>query len=331
MLEFYSDNEISKAKDIIWNCYGEELLGMELERTSAGEKTIREKEIDDIVEALCLVDCNRSEWDIVTFCSVNWRRLFRSSPEELSMLFVLDRLAVAELKQNRVSEASSSHTAQLAAMISDVSELTKAVPPLSMPSYSSMVALGRSFQAASAVQKPKPLSGVSLKGSVVAGAILGIVDASLEHRKQVSTTAVHTANNPMIPIASNRSGARKKTHNWFEHVQPATTEEVKKICEDLSPGFKYPPCFAKKLKVVSKKKSDDKKVSGAPNQRIMFVENVCRQTDDKDMEEYVNSFVSTEDFQHASVDEASTKLYIYLKYLPVMFVSYLIQMCSLKA
>ncbi len=165
-----------------------------------------------------------------------------------------------------------------------------------------MVALGQSFQAASAVQKPKPLSGVSLKGSVVADGTLGIVDASLEHSKQVSTATVHTANNPMILIASNHSGTRKKTHNWFEHVQPTTTEEVKKMCEDLPPGFKYPPFFAKKLRVVGKKKSDDKKVSGAPNQRIMFVENVYRQADDKNMEEYVNSIVSTEDFQHASVD-----------------------------
>ncbi len=60
----------------------------------------------------------------------------------------------------------------------------------------------------------------------------------------------------MIPIASNHSEARKKTHNWFEHVQPATTEEVKKMCKDLPPGFKHPPSFAKKFRVVGKKKSD---------------------------------------------------------------------------
>ncbi len=41
----------------------------------------------------------------------------------------------------------------------------------------------------------------------------------------------------------------------------------------------------------------------------MFIENVCIQTDDKDMEEYVNSIFSTEDFQRASVDEASRKSY----------------------
>ncbi len=80
---------------------------------------------------------------------------------------VLDRLAVAEVKLNRVSEASYSHTAQLAAMISDVSELMKAVPPLSLPSYSSMVASGPSCQVDSAVQKPKPLSCVSLKAACI--------------------------------------------------------------------------------------------------------------------------------------------------------------------
>ena len=41
----------------------------------------------------------------------------------------------------------------------------------------------------------------------------------------------------------------------------------------------------------------------------MFVENVCRSTDDKDMEEFVNKIVPTEEFQRASVDEASRKSY----------------------
>ncbi len=63
----------------------------------------------------------------MTFCSVNLSHLPRSSPEELSMLSVLDRLAVAELKLNKVSEASSSHIAQLSMMISDVLELKNAV------------------------------------------------------------------------------------------------------------------------------------------------------------------------------------------------------------
>ncbi len=67
VLELYSDNEITEAKDIIWNSYGEELLGMKQKRTYAGEKTIREKEVDDIVEAFGLVGRNLSEWDIVTF------------------------------------------------------------------------------------------------------------------------------------------------------------------------------------------------------------------------------------------------------------------------
>ncbi len=49
VLEFYSDNEIFEAKDIIWNCYGEELLGKKQKGTSAGEKTIKEKEVDNIM------------------------------------------------------------------------------------------------------------------------------------------------------------------------------------------------------------------------------------------------------------------------------------------
>ncbi len=52
---------------------------------------IIEKETDDILEVLSLVDRNQNEWDCVTFFCINWRRLPRSSPEELNMISVLDR------------------------------------------------------------------------------------------------------------------------------------------------------------------------------------------------------------------------------------------------
>ncbi len=165
----------------------------------------------------------------------------------------------------------------------------------------------------------------------MAGATLGIVDASLEQSKHVSTAAVYTVNNTIIRIASNHSGARKKTYNWFEHVQPATTEESKKMCEYHQPGLKYPPFLSKKHRVVGKKKSDDKKLSGTHKQRIKFVKNVCRQKDYKDMEEYVNSIVRNDDFQCVSVDKTSRKSYKFKVFACDVSVSYLIQMCDLKA
>ncbi len=58
---------------------------------------------------------------------------------------------------------------------------------------------------------------------------------------------------------------------------------------------------------MGNKKFEDGKVSGAPNQRTIFVENVCRTTDDKNMEDFVSNIVNVVDFQHASVDEAASK------------------------
>ncbi len=61
VLEFYSDEEISEAKEILWNSYDEELLGKKPNRNSGGDRSIREKETDDILEALSLVDYNQNE------------------------------------------------------------------------------------------------------------------------------------------------------------------------------------------------------------------------------------------------------------------------------
>ncbi len=50
---------------------------------------------------------------------------------------------------------------------------------------------------------------------------------------------------------------------------------------------------------MGNKKFEDGKVSGTPNQRTIFVENVCRITIDKDMEDFVNNIVIVIDFQRA--------------------------------
>ncbi len=84
-------------------------------------------------------------------------------------------------------------------------------------------------------------------------------------------------------------------------------EEVKKMCDDLPVGFRYPSDFVKKLRVEGNKKFEDGKVSGAPDQRTIFVENVCRTTDDKDMEDFVSNIVNVVDFQRASVDAEDRK------------------------
>ena len=312
VLGYYSDAEISQAKETMWNCYGEDLLGKKQKRNSAGEKAIREKEVDDVVEAMSLVDCNHGEWDKVTFCAVNWRCILRSSLEELSMMSLLDRLASVEVKLNRICDTSSSHTAQLAGVISDVSEMKKKdhFPSLNLAaSFSSKVAAGKTSRAPVVTQSVNGLDGLGSKPAVKGSDSAPSVNSG----KVISHNDPTSERQGNIPKAVGsqeaQGGAKRRTHNWFDKKpeQSHTTEEVKKMCDDLPPGFRYPPSFAKKLHVVGKKKSQDNKISGAPNQRIMFVENVCKTTNDEDMKEYVSAIVPIEEFQCASVDQASRK------------------------
>ncbi len=59
--------------------------------------------------------------------------------------------------------------------------------------------------------------------------------------------------------------------------------------------------------VVGKKKFMDGKVSCAPNQRAIFVDNMCRTTDSKDIEDFVSNIVNVVDFQCAAFDAAARK------------------------
>jgi len=84
-------------------------------------------------------------------------------------------------------------------------------------------------------------------------------------------------------VPANHGGARSRTHKWHDPGPPPTKDEVQKMCEKLRPGYIYPPSFAKKLRVVGKKKQEDGRVSGAPNYRIMF----CFIIASMDLEKYL--------------------------------------------
>ncbi len=204
VLEFYSDAEISEAKEILWNSYDEELLGKKSKRNSSGDRSIREKETDDILEALSLVDRNQNEWDCVTFCCINWRRLPRSSPEELNMISVLDRLAAVEQKLIRVHEVSSSHTAQLTAFVWDVSEMKKTAPPPAMPPSSFPTIVAAQVQSSEVAQRT--------------------------HSQATPMASKPATNTPRAEHQAGHGGARRRTHKWYQSGPLASKEQVKNIC-----------------------------------------------------------------------------------------------------
>jgi len=308
VLQFYSDDEISGAKDSIWNAYSEEVLGKKMKRNN-GERTIREKEVDDIAEAVSLIDNNKKQWDMVTFCAVDLKRIPKFSPEELDMTSVIERLSTLEKRMGDMRAVTGSHTAQLAGVVADVVDLRKApVTPLHIPPppmYSSIA--GRRLPVpSSALQMPSLSLPGTLKPQIIpssSSGANGVIGVPPVRETQPIMTSMPTES----PRISSSSGARKKTHNWFNDGPPPSHEEVKKLYEDLPSGFRYPASFAKRLRVVGKGKQCDIKIQGAPTQRIMFVENVSKTTADKDMENFIKSLVPTEDFQRASVDAASRK------------------------
>ncbi len=317
VLSFYSDEEVSTAKDILWNSYTEDMLGKKIRRNN-GERSSKEKNVEDIVDAVLLIDQNRKQWEIVIFCAVDLKRIPKFSPEELDVVSVVDRLALIEKQMCDMKTLTSSHTAQLAGVVAEVAELRKPKFPMPPPPPMPMFPMPRPQGPLHGGAPPSTHQAVVTPGGTGRGfggntkkqtpeviVINGDIPGDGVEKGKITAAAPGAASGGSSSGTS--GGARKRTHRWFDSGPAPSAEEVQKLYQDLPPGFRYPASFAKKLRVIGKGKPENSKIHGAPKQRILFVENVSNSTEDSDMKDFVSSIVPIEDFKRASVDAASRK------------------------
>ena len=108
LLEFYGEGAISEAKQLLWDQYQDDLPAIE-RRTNRGSRSIKEKEIDDILKAITDLHAKYASSAMpVAFVALDMRRLPAYSPGQLNPFFLLDRVMALERQVVKLSEAVAS-------------------------------------------------------------------------------------------------------------------------------------------------------------------------------------------------------------------------------
>ena len=89
---FYSGEEVSAAKSLLWELRGD-TLGPNIERKTTNKRTGTAANIDDMFEALLKLD---AEQNLPLFVARNIERIPDRQPEQLNILTVIDRLSKVE-------------------------------------------------------------------------------------------------------------------------------------------------------------------------------------------------------------------------------------------
>ncbi len=121
ILQFYHADVISDAKRLLWDCYGDDLPSMQ-KRTNKGHKSAAEKDIEDVMDSVKLIDAKYSDKDVylpTVFVAANLSKLPNVTPGEIEVLSLLERVSCLERqmiqvcapqKQTYASVASPPHS-----------------------------------------------------------------------------------------------------------------------------------------------------------------------------------------------------------------------------
>ena len=118
VIDFYTPEEIGNAKTILWELYGEEMLGSIPNRQDSVNRGAHEKETDDILSALYTISYD-SEPDFVKiqFVANYFSRLPRVAPEEIDLTSIVMRLTQLERNQTSLERKVASNVDNISAVM----------------------------------------------------------------------------------------------------------------------------------------------------------------------------------------------------------------------
>lgn len=107
LLEFYGEEAVSDAKQLLWDHYKDDLPPFE-KRINRG-RSIKEKEVEDILKAITELHTRYASSAMpVAFVALDMRRLPAYSPGQLNPFFLLDRVMTLERQVVKLTEMVSS-------------------------------------------------------------------------------------------------------------------------------------------------------------------------------------------------------------------------------
>ena len=103
IISFYSPDDITVAKDLIWETNKESLLTSKQRRISTAVRSAHEADFNDIISALNELD-QKGDLVIGKYYAVNFSKIPKCSPEEMNSLAIIDRLRALELQISEVKD-----------------------------------------------------------------------------------------------------------------------------------------------------------------------------------------------------------------------------------
>jgi len=105
LLDFYSAEAITEAKRKLWECYSSSLPSFE-RRTNKGLKNATEKEVDDIIKSVKLLDAIFADKTVpVMFVAINLDQVPDVKPGEVESISLLERVKRLEHQMTTICSA----------------------------------------------------------------------------------------------------------------------------------------------------------------------------------------------------------------------------------
>ena len=106
---FYTEEEIVESKTFLWNVADKDLEPYQ-PRKSTAKRSCSSANIDDILKALNKLD---NDDKLPKFVAFNLSRVPNRQPEELNLLYIVERLTKVENKLKQHDDTLSSHAVTL--------------------------------------------------------------------------------------------------------------------------------------------------------------------------------------------------------------------------
>lgn len=326
IVSHFVDNEVREAKDILWEVYGDQLLGKYQRRNHQPDNPNgrREKEAEDILAAFSVIDRSNSWKENIKFCVTKMGRLPKYSPEEVNVTSLLDRVVALEQQISDIKVTTTTHTGQITTLNAEVSTIKINTQANHVQSTMKPTALFSDVLQQSArpnIQVNIPNKGVAAASAaeplVAIAAAAATVDLTeTEHIKQQIVKPKSKIKGASPRRTPGGIGQRKITPQVNGGVtkhtsrNTITTDMVQKALQELPEGFEYPRKYRKKVGVIGNKEDVNINIHGAPKCKVMFVHHVSNDTLDDHVKQYIEqNVVPVHAFEKASNPAAGAKSY----------------------
>ena len=318
ILLFYTPEEISTAKDVLWDSNVGVISSNKQRRISTTTRAAHEADISDILSAISELD-QRGELQKGKYYAVDLSRLPKHTPEESNTVAMLDRLRALELQLSEIKDMTLVNNAQVDTNKKRISSVNQTVLLLNnqvdlmasdvnkwKPTYSDAV----SSTVPKLNTKNTTHNNVGQSGTLQQNNVsqnVNHADANVNFEQMVPHTVGGMSRrgrlNPRGGGGRGRGVSNRSNHPFFHSLQGYRSNSVTSIPQSVASSnaassyvdnnseFQYPSFYRRKMRRKTKTvtgQADNVRLKGAPlPSRDIFVFRVDRYATEDELKGFI--------------------------------------------